>query len=93
MCGCPRDQLCDVCFQGSWENLRGVAATRGEVWAMDLARRMRIDQPWPDGSPKVLAISRRKVADLSRDGRLLEELAAELARWAARWWRSAVIAH
>ncbi len=89
MCGCPRDQLCDLCFQGSWENLRGVAATRGEVWAMAVARRTHTDRPWPSGSPKVAAIARTKVADLSRDPRLLEVLAAELARWAARWWYDA----
>ncbi len=89
MCSCPRDHLCDLCFQGAWENLRGVAATRGEVWAMDVARRTRLDRAWPEDSPRVAAISRTKVSDLARDGRLLEALAAELARWAARWWRRA----
>lgn len=88
MCGCPRDQLCDLCFQGSWENLRGVAATRGEVWAMAVARRVRLDRPWPD-SGRAAAIARRKVEDLSRDRRLRAALAAELARWAARWWQGA----
>jgi len=81
--------LCELCFQGSWENLRGVAATRGEVWAMGLARRVRLDHPWPEGSPRVAAIARDKVADLARDPRLREALAGELARWASRWWRAA----
>ena len=89
MCGCPRERLCELCFQGSWENLRGVAATRGEVWAMDVARRARLDRPWPEGSPRVAAIARQKVADLSRDHRLVAALADELGRWAARWWRAA----
>ena len=90
MCSCPRDALCDLCFQGSWENLRGVAATRGEVWAMDVARRTRVDRPWPEGSLRVTEIARAKVADLSRDRRLLEALALEVARWAARWWQRAM---
>jgi hypothetical protein len=89
VCSCPRDQLCELCFQGSWDNLRGVAATRGEVWAMEPARRVRLDQPWPDGSPRVAAIASEKVADLARDPRLRDALADELARWASRWWRGA----
>ena len=36
------------------------------------------------------AIARTKVADLARDPKLLERLAAELAKWAARWWGAAL---
>ena len=86
---CPdRAALCDRCIADVFAQLRGVAACRGEVWAMDLARRVPRTQPWPSGSDQVNAIARTKVADLARDPKLLERLAAELAKWAARWWMS-----
>lgn len=90
MCDCPRDRLCDLCFQGAWENLRGVAATRGEVWADDVARRVRTRRPWPAYGGRTAAIARRKVADMTRDPRLLEDLAIELASWAARRWAAVI---
>ena len=90
MCGCPRDHLCDLCFKGTWDNLRGVAATRGEVWAMDVARSTPRRLRWPTGNDRMLAVARGKVSDLSEDGRLREELALELAKWAERWWVSEV---
>ena len=86
MCGCEREQLCELCFLGAWDNLRGTAATRGEVWAMRVAERVSRSRPWPSGSDRVLEIARSKVVDLSRDPRLRERLALELARWAERWW-------
>jgi len=80
--------LCDHCVVDTFAQLRGTAACRGEVWAMTLASRRPRSTPWPTGSEKVLAIARRKVRDLTKDDRLLECLAVELARWAARWWSS-----
>ncbi len=46
-------------------------------------------QPWPAHDGRAAAIARRKVADLTRDRRLVELLAAELARWAAKRWLTA----
>lgn len=86
MCNCPRDRLCDLCYQGAWDNLRGVAATRGEVWADDVARRVRTLQAWPRFAGRTAAIARGKVEDMTRDPRLREDLAIELASWAARRW-------
>lgn len=88
LCGCARDQLCDRCVDDAFAQLRGVAACRGEVWAMDVARRCPRAQPWP-ATERVRAIARRKVGDLSSDARLAERLAGELERWAARWWQAA----
>lgn len=82
--------MCDVHRAGQFEQLRGVVACRGEVWADEIAAKapqLRCE-PWPSGSEKVVAIARTKVADLTRDPQLLEQLAAELARWAERRWRA-----
>jgi len=84
-CGCPRDRLCDRCVADSFAQLRGVAACRGEVWAMAVAERCGRHQPWP-ASVRATAIAQRKVADLTSDSRLAEMLVRELTRWAARWW-------
>jgi hypothetical protein len=86
VCPCPRDLLCDRCRADAFAQLRGVAARRGEAWAEDLALTVRRDQPWPDGSEKMHAIARRKVEDIATDIKLRDELALELARYAARRW-------
>ena len=86
MCDCPRDRLCRLCFEGAFANLRGTSACRGEVWAQRVAQVIDRKRPWPSHDGKAAAIARDKVADLAIDPRLREELAAELARWAARWW-------
>lgn len=88
LCGCARDQLCDRCVDDAFAQLRGVAACRGEVWAMEVAKQCPRGRPWPC-SPRAHAIARRKVGDLSADARLADRLAGELERWAARWWTHA----
>lgn len=55
---------------------------------MSLVGRIPRDQRWQADSEKVALIARMKVDDLARDPVLLEQLAAELAHWAARWWSS-----
>ena len=86
-CGCARDQLCDRCVDDAFAQLRGVAACRGEVWAMAVAKSCPRDQPWPC-TERARVIARRKVADLCADERLASRLAGELQHWAARWWAS-----
>ena len=66
--------------------LRGVAASRGERWADHVALVVPRSQSWPDGSDKILTIARRKVEDLGRDEKLIDMLAAEVVRAAARRW-------
>jgi len=85
LCGCSRDQLCDRCVDDGFAQLRGVAACRGEVWAMAVAKQCRRDRPWPCNE-RARAIARRKVSDLCADPRLATRLAGEVERWAARWW-------
>lgn len=87
---CTSARLCDLCCAGAYDQLRGVAARRGEAWAEDVARTVRRDQPWPTGSEKMFAIAMRKVEDLARDDRLRSLLATEAAAWAARWWARTV---
>lgn len=83
---CPRDRLCDTCYGGTWDNLRGVAATRGEAWADSVRQRVRDGRPWPPHAGRVAGLALAKVADLTRDPRLRAALAAELGAWAARRW-------
>lgn len=85
MCGCPEDGLCIGCRGYRFEQLKGVAARRADEWADSVAARVTTSQPWPD-TPAVYAIAMRKVEDLARDRRLLELLAGELVRWAAKRW-------
>jgi hypothetical protein len=87
VCSCPRAALCSTCFAGTFDNLRGVAACRGEVWAMSVARRCKRAQPWPS-TDRARALARDKVRDLTADPRLLGQLADEVTRWATRWWAS-----
>lgn len=83
-------ELCKLCRGGWFDQLKGVAACRGEVWADELARDPKLARlPWPIGSEKVTTIARTKVADLTHDPELLELLAGELAKWAERRWATA----
>jgi hypothetical protein len=77
--------MCDRCVADSFAQLRGVAACRGEVWAMSVAARCGRSQPWP-ATDRATAIAQRKIADLTSDTRLAEMLVRELLRWASRWW-------
>jgi hypothetical protein len=86
-CSCSREALCDRCVEDGFAHLRGVASCRGEVWAARVARETSTSQPWPAHAGRAADIARRKIADLTRDPRLAERLAAELARGAARRWR------
>jgi len=77
--------MCDRCVEDSFAQLRGVAACRGEVWAMSVAERCSRAQPWP-ASDRATEIAQRKIRDLTSDARLGDLLVRELLRWAARWW-------
>ena len=89
MCGCREDALCEICLDARFMQLKGVAAVRGERWADETAQWMSRDREWPEYSPKMLVIARLKIAELGRDPKLLEKLAMECARWAAKRWNAA----
>src|SRR5262245_2692367 len=85
---CARDQLCDRCRSDQLAQLRGVAASRGEFWAMRVAERLRTRRAWPGfDDPKCNRIAHAKVADLTRDPRLASALARITHEWAARRWQ------
>jgi hypothetical protein len=86
---CPPHALCDACLETAFSQMRGIAACRGESWSHDVARKVSREMPWPsfEGKAKAMAIGR--VADMTRDTRLREKLAAELAAWAAKAWATA----
>jgi hypothetical protein len=77
--------LCDRCVADGFAQLRGVAANRGHWGVDDVLARVRTRDPWIDGA-RARAWARRRVADLTRDGRLHELLAAEAGRAAAKRW-------
>lgn len=87
-CSCRSTaELCELCRDSLYAQLRGVAACRADRWADELAaKRSAPLVPWPVGSERVHAAAIEQVADLTRDERLRELLATELERWAAKRW-------
>jgi hypothetical protein len=84
---CPRvDELCERCRSALFEQLRGVAACRGILWAERVHARCPDARPWPPFEGRCADLVRRKVQDLARDQTLRELLAEVVAREAARWW-------
>nr|HEX4316239.1 hypothetical protein [Kofleriaceae bacterium] len=84
-CSCSAEALCDACIHDAFQQLREVAACRGERWAFIVASRVATTRPWPR-TERARAIATRKVEDLARDARLRDRLAAELQWWAERRW-------
>lgn len=66
--------------------LKGTAACRGEAWADRVALEVPRSRAWPPHLGRPAELARGLVRDLTRDADLLELLAAELAKWAARRW-------
>jgi len=86
LCGCPANRLCDRCREQMFSQLKGTAACRGEAWADRVAGEVSRDRGWPPHAGRPAELARGLVRDLTRDDGLLELLAAELAKWAARRW-------
>jgi hypothetical protein len=84
--------MCDACVADGFAQLRGVASCRGEHWAWTVAERVARRDPWPPHEGRPAELARSKVADLTEDLRLRELLAVELARAAARRWRTTTTA-
>ncbi len=86
MIGCcsPRE-LCDLHLAGAFQQMKGVCALRGELWAEQVALSVSRSREWPQ-TERMLAIARRPVTDLASDERLLEMLTDECASWAERRW-------
>lgn len=86
LCPCPRDALCGPCRASLFAQLKGTAACRGEAWAERVARQVPQSRVWPPHEGRAAELARGLVRDLTRDAKLLDMLAAELAWWAARRW-------
>jgi hypothetical protein len=78
-------ELCDRCLANTHGQLGGVAMCRGEYLADRVAALTAIREPWPD-TEKADRFVAAKVADLTRDGRLLEMLAKDAKRFAVKRW-------
>ena len=88
-CSCrSAAELCKLCREGLFAQLRGAAACRGERWASSVGERkpMLRARPWPKHEGRAADLARSKISDLTRDPELREMLAVELASWAARRW-------
>ena len=88
VCGCPRNKLCDACVTRQLSWFTGVAAVRGERWAESVAERrpQLLVQPWPALEGRAAVIAASKIAELSDDLRVLEQLLAELDAAARKRW-------
>ena len=87
--GCGCSPLCDACIEEHVQWWRGVCQCRGEAWARAIAAVIPIDRPWPR-TERMRAIARRKVDDLTTDGRLAELLVVDVVLGAERWWNRAL---
>lgn len=86
-CTCERERLCDTCLEVSYGQLAGVAMRRGDVWAERVIRDGRDRRlPWWPHEGAARARARAIVAELGRDDRLIERLAAACAAQAAKRW-------
>jgi hypothetical protein len=87
LCSCDPAALCDACLGRERFAKRGQADVIGQCWAERVCRGdYRAREVWPEREERTLAIARRKVAELARDSRLVDELAAVCSRGAATWW-------
>lgn len=86
-CTCPDTELCASCFGRALLAALGQAAVIGQCWAERVCRgELRARDAWPEHDERTLAIARRKVASLTRDPRMIEELARACSSAAAAWW-------
>ena len=86
ICGCPRDHLCQQCFNQSLFWLLGGAACRGDRWALNVAKLVRPDKPWPEYEGKVVTIANRYVYDMTSDERVREVFAEACWESAQKQW-------
>jgi hypothetical protein len=88
VCSCPRNNRCPACVDQALMWLGGMASTRGIAWAMSVAERspglLRCPHPAHGGPAAKLA--RAKVKDLCEDPHVMDLLAVEVSRQAARRW-------
>lgn len=88
---CPEDHLCGRCYARERFTKRGQADVIGQCWAERICRgALRAQPAWPEhgaSGAKAFAIARRLVRALSKDPRLLDELAQACNAGAASWWQ------
>src|SRR3569832_2842784 len=84
-CG-NRSALCDRCLDDQRSQMCGVAACRGDNWAISVAARVARRDPWPAYEGRARALARQKVDDLGDDHRLRELLARTCYDQAVRRW-------
>lgn len=87
-CCVDRTALCDRCLDEQLAQLRGVAACRGDNWAVSVAARVARRDPWPEYEGRVRGLARMKVRDLANDERLREQLARACYEHAVRRWNA-----
>jgi hypothetical protein len=89
VCGCPRNDRCPACVDQALMWLSGMASTRGIAWAESVAERRPelLRQPWPTHDGRAAELARAKVDDLCEDPTVVDLLAVEVSKQAARRWR------
>lgn len=84
---CPSGPLCDVCLS-QLERLRPSARTVGEHLAELLASHVVPDVPWVETLDEKSEPIMKRALTLSRDERIVGELAAIVARAARSRWEA-----
>lgn len=87
-CDCPKERLCDDCFQAELRSRLPTAPGIGWLWADRVwaANPEFRELPWPDLAGKAAAIAAQLVATQGKDPRLLETMVASVADGAAARW-------
>ena len=85
---CTEEFLCASCYARELFVKRGQANVIGQCWAERICRgELRAREAWPAHEGKAAEMARDKVRYLTRDPRMLEELAAACTAGAAAWWQ------
>ena len=86
LCSCFPESYCHPCRTRLLEQLSGAAANRGIDWARSVARRVRVDKPWPAFGGRCAEIALGLAKHMTRDRWLHEEFAKVVVEYAAAEW-------
>ena len=79
---------CARCVKRAVDDLRGTAQWRGNRWAWHVAQRRPVDRPWPETTPRMLAIARGWLGDIAGDPEIANALAEIVIVGARLEWKA-----
>jgi hypothetical protein len=88
VCDCPCNRRWSACVNYALMWFGGMACSRGIAWAESVARQRPklLPRTWPAHEGRAAERARRKVANLFEDMRVIDLLAVDVSKHAARTW-------